>query len=93
MMRRRVPLLFERYKIDIGFYCPIKRRVLTETCNEKSICLFLYKQLYCLIWKYNTNLLKDAEKIEVKFHFFRNRIDNKNLKNLKKYSSFQNFQP
>ena len=91
MMRGEIPLSSEGYKSDIGFFVLMNIEEYLRDVLKKIICLYLFKQHHCVIWKNSTTLLKDAEEIENKFHFLRNRIDNKIFKNFKKTPTFRTF--
>ena len=88
MLRARIPIFCKRVGIDIGFWSREKRRIMPESCTERSKCLYLYKQHYCVIWKNtdNDSLSNAAKEVEDNFKYIRNRINNTNLKNVIKYS-------
>ena len=88
MLKARVSLFCKRVGIDIGFWSREDRRIMPRSCTERSKCLYLHKQHYCVIWKNtdNDSLINAAKEVEDNFQYIRNRINNNNLKNVIKYS-------
>ena len=82
MARYRIPAFCKRYKIDIGIYDLNSKRILLWTVKQKSICVHIHRNHYCVIWKKNCkdSLLNGVQEIENNFKYVKNKINEKNLK-------------
>ena len=51
MTHCRIPEFFEGCKIDIGIYDLKSKRILRRSVKEISLCLYIHKNCFCVIWK------------------------------------------
>ena len=47
----KIPKFCERYRTDIGFYDPKSERVLPRSVKQRDICVYIHKNLYCVVWE------------------------------------------
>ena len=82
MARCRIPEFCKRYKIDIGIYDLNSKRILPWTVKQKNICVHIYRNHYCVIWKKNRkdSLLNGVQEIENNFKYVKNKINENILK-------------
>ena len=87
MPRCRIPEFCKRYKIDIGIYDLNNGRILPRTVKQKNICVYIYKNHYCVIWRKNRrdSLLNGVNEIENNFKYIKNKINENNLKQRIRY--------
>ena len=66
MPRCRVPEFCNRYKIDIGIYDLISKRILPTTVKQRDKCVHIHKNQNCVIWKKNRkdSLINGVEEID-----------------------------
>ena len=87
MSQCRIPEFCKRNKIDIGIYYLKTKRILPQTVKQKNICVCIHKNHYCVIWKKNRkdSLLNGVYEIERNFKYFKNKINENNLKQRIRY--------
>ena len=71
MTLARVQPFCKKYGLDIGVHNLNIKRVLPWTVKEKNICLYLYKNHFCVIWNTNrrTSLLDGVKELENNFRY------------------------
>ena len=81
MARCRIPEFCKRYKIDIGIYDLISKRIVPRSVKQKKICVYIHRNHYCVIWKKNRkdSLLNGVQEIENNFKYVKNKINENNL--------------
>ena len=75
MTRCRNPKICTRYKIDIGIYDLNSKRILPRNVKQKTICVHIHKNHYCVIWKKNRkdSLLNGVNEIERNFRYVKKK--------------------
>ena len=77
----RIPEFCERYEIDIGI-CDVKsKRILPRSVNQRTICFYIHKNHYCVIWKENRkdSLVNGVGEKEANFKFVKNKVSENKL--------------
>ena len=87
MARCRIPEFCKRYKIDIGIFYLETKRILPQTVKQKNICVYIHKNLYCVIWKKNRkhSFFNDVDEIDKNFKYVKNKINENILKQRIRY--------
>ena len=71
----------KKYNINLGVYKKDQRTILLKLLKERRICLYTYKNQFCLIWKtMNTTFTDAIRELEANFEYEANHISEDILK-------------
>ena len=72
---------------DIGVYNLNSRTILPQTVKQKNICLYFYKNYFCVLWKLNRrpSLLGAVVEVERNFRYEETQINDNILKRVIEY--------
>ena len=71
--------MFERFKSDIGIYDVKSKKIVHRSVNQRNICLYNHKNLFCFYWKKRDSLLNGVQEIGRNFEYALNETNEKNL--------------